>query len=499
MAAETRPRDVVPRTAAPSSWRRQSSSAHLHGPHGGAAGAAASRHRKGADEYRRHRLGAGSAALVLLMTPGLAFFYGGMVRAKSVLNMMMMNFGAIGVVSVLWVLRLLAGLRRRRRQRLLRRPRRRVPGHSTGLIGTTTPTPRSRRMAFVDVPGRCSRSSPPALISGAIADRAKFARAGRSSSAVWATVVYFPIAHWVFDFGDATTARRTRRLDRQQPRRRWTSPAAPRSTSTPVPRVWPSRSCWASATAGRKDPMRPHNLPLVMLGAGLLWFGWFGFNAGSALAANDTAAVAFVNTMVATARRDARLADHGEAPRRSRHHPGCRLRRGRRPGRHHPGLCVRRARSARSLLGLIAGAVCALAVGLKSGSASTTRSTSSASTWSAASAAPCSIGFFGHRQRPPAAASTACSTAAASTSSGQAGRRRPARCWCYSFVLTYIIGMVVEQDDRASGSSEEARSRASTSTEHAESGVRPGAGRRRAASARRATRSAPPRREEVPA
>ena len=94
--------------------------------------------------------------------------------------------------------------------------------------------------------------------------------------------------------------------------------------------------------------MRPHNLPLVMLGAGLLWFGWFGFNAGSALGANGTAAVAWVNTTTRHRRGDARLAGHGEDPRRPRHLARRGLRRRRRPGRHHPGLWPRSARSARS-------------------------------------------------------------------------------------------------------------------------------------------------------
>ena len=88
-----------------------------------------------------------------------------------------------------------------------------------------------------------------------------------------------------------------------------------------------------------REAMRPHNLPLVMIGAGLLWFGWFGFNAGSALAANNTAAVAWVNTLVATGRGHARLAAGGEAPRRALHVAGRRLRCRRRPGRDHPGLC----------------------------------------------------------------------------------------------------------------------------------------------------------------
>ena len=89
-----------------------------------------------------------------------------------------------------------------------------------------------------------------------------------------------------------------------------------------------------------KEPMRPHNLTLVMLGAGLLWFGWFGFNAGSALGANGTAAITWVNTLAATGAAAARLVGHREDPRRTRHLPRCGLRRRRRPGRHHPGLLL---------------------------------------------------------------------------------------------------------------------------------------------------------------
>ena len=102
-----------------------------------------------------------------------------------------------------------------------------------------------------------------------------------------------------------------------------------------------------------EEPMRPHNLPLVLLGAGLLWFGWFGFNAGSALGADQTAGLAFMNTQIATAAALLGWLVRGEAARRPRHHAGRRVRRGRRSGRDHPGLCVRqpagrdRARPAR--------------------------------------------------------------------------------------------------------------------------------------------------------
>ena len=140
-----------------------------------------------------------------------------------------------------------------------------------------------------------------ALISGAIADRAKFGT-WMVFTGIWATIVYFPVAHWVFDFtvtGDDGTCPR-RRLDRQQPQghrlRRRHRGAHQRRRRRPGPRPHPGQA----ASAGKRDPMRPHNLTLVMLGAGLLWFGWFGFNAGSALTAGNTASVVWVNTMVAT-------------------------------------------------------------------------------------------------------------------------------------------------------------------------------------------------------
>ena len=194
-----------------------------------------------------------SAALVLLMTPGLALFYGGMVRAKSVLNMMMMSFGALALISVLWVLY----------------------GYSmafgndvggglvgnpfeffglNGLLGTegidkgfaatslvfTIPS-----MAFVAFQAVFAIITV-ALISGAIADRARFGP-WMVFAGVWATIVYFPVAHWVFAFNGAESD--DRRLDRQQACWPSTSPAVPRCTSTPVRRASRSRSCSASAAA----------------------------------------------------------------------------------------------------------------------------------------------------------------------------------------------------------------------------------------------------------
>jgi Amt family ammonium transporter len=239
-----------------------------------------------------------SAALVLLMTPGLALFYGGMVRAKSVLNMMMMSFGALALISVLWVLYgysfafgndigygLLGN-----------------PTEFLGLAGLMTDNPEATypAMAFVAFQAMFAIITV-ALISGAIADRAKFGT-WLIFSGIWASLVYFPVAHWVFDFtltddNDVVThvggwiANNLAVIDFAGGTAVHINAGA---AGLALALVLGRRVGW------KRDPMRPHNLTLVMIGAGLLWFGWFGFNAGSALSAGNTASVAFVNTMVAT-------------------------------------------------------------------------------------------------------------------------------------------------------------------------------------------------------
>ena len=235
-----------------------------------------------------------SAALVLLMTPGLALFYGGMVRAKSVLNMMMMSFGALALISVLWV----------------------VYGYSMafgddvglGLLGdpteffglnglmedTTGEEGGLPVMAFVGFQAVFAIITV-ALISGAIADRAKFG-SWMVFAGIWATIVYFPVAHWVFAF------------DADDVVGGWIAndlAALDFAGGTAVHINAGAAGLALALVLGKRrgfgrEAMRPHNLPLVMIGAGLLWFGWFGFNAGSALAANNTASVAWVNTLVAT-------------------------------------------------------------------------------------------------------------------------------------------------------------------------------------------------------
>ena len=240
-----------------------------------------------------------STALVLLMTPGLAFFYGGMVRTKSVLNMMMMSMVTMGIVSILWVI---YGFEL-------------AFGHSAdspwyggigfsgfgGMVDELTnnggvyPIPVLVFAAFQLMFAIIT----PALISGAIADRAKFT-SWAVFVAIWSTVVYFPVAHWVFAFGNKVgdTVTGTGYLAGKGLEDFAGGTAVhinAGAAGLALAIVLGKRIGW------RKESMRPHSLPLVMLGAGLLWFGWFGFNAGSSLAANGIAGLAFMNTQVAAA------------------------------------------------------------------------------------------------------------------------------------------------------------------------------------------------------
>ena len=220
-----------------------------------------------------------STALVLLMTPALAFFYGGLVRSKNALNTMMMSLISFASVGVLWV----------------------VVGYSLAFapggdwIGDLSrvflrgvglePQGTIPHMLYM-----CYQATfaiiTAALISGAIVERMRF-NAYITFIALWSLVVYAPIAHWVWGGG-------------------WLQKmgALDFAGGTVVHVNAGVAALVAAVCVGRRrdyrsSPLLPHNVPFTLLGAGLLWFGWFGFNAGSALAANGVAALAFTATMLA--------------------------------------------------------------------------------------------------------------------------------------------------------------------------------------------------------
>jgi Amt family ammonium transporter len=300
-----------------------------------------------------------STGLVTLMIPGLALFYGGMVRVKSVLNMMMMSFGALALVFVIWIavgfslvfgnsvgdrglvgnagdFLFLKGL-----------------DNSAALIGDI-PAP-----VFIGFQGLFAAITV-ALISGSIADRAKFG-AWMIFAGTWVTLVYFPVAHWVFAFDDFVAKTGG-----------WIANdlgALDFAGGTAVHINAGAAGLALALILGKrigfgKVPMRPHSLPLVMLGAALLWFGWFGFNAGSAVAANGTAGLALLNTIGATTAavlawllvekiRDGHATSLGAA------------------SGVVAGLvsitpaCAAVSASGALAIGIVAGALCALSVGLK--------------------------------------------------------------------------------------------------------------------------------------
>ncbi|MEN5073936.1 ammonium transporter [Isoptericola cucumis] len=238
-----------------------------------------------------------SASLVLLMTPGLALFYGGMVRGKSVLNMMMMSFGAmavVGVVYVLWGWSMSYGAD--------------VGGivgnpfDQFGLSGAIYDASGEFLIDDFGVPGIVGVGFQAtfaiitvALISGAIADRARFGT-WMVFVALWVTLCYFPMAHMVWGGG---------LLSGDGPFASIATPIDFAGGTVVHINAGVAALVLALVVGRRKgfgaEPMRPHNLPLVMLGAALLWFGWFGFNGGSAFTADGFAGLAWVNTTVATA------------------------------------------------------------------------------------------------------------------------------------------------------------------------------------------------------
>jgi len=302
-----------------------------------------------------------SSALVLLMTPGLAFFYGGLNRSKGVLNMMLMSFSCIGLVSVLWLVygfSLAFGTNDNASVNDF-------IGSFTQYLGNKTFV--EELWLGADAEGNAITGIPTyvvlafqmmfaiitvALISGAISDRAKFS-GWLLFAAGWFTLVYVPVAHWIwgggFIFSDIH--------------------ALDFAGGTAVHINAGAAALALALILGRRigwprDSFKPHNVPFVALGAGLLWFGWFGFNAGSEITTDGVTAIAFVNTQVATAAalmgwivvewlRDGKPtlvgASSGAVAGLVAITPCC--------GFIEPWAAV--------LVGLVAGAVCALAVSIK--------------------------------------------------------------------------------------------------------------------------------------
>lgn len=248
-----------------------------------------------------------SSASVLLMTPGLAFFYGGMVRAKSVLNMIMMNVIAMGIVTVLWVTfgySLAFG-----------NDVGNIAGNPTqyfglkGLIGVNgAASSGSKAATNIALAGTLPQTVfvafqltfaiiTVALISGAVAERLRFG-SWMVFAAAWATVVYFPVAHWVL-CADGVTGEHGGWINNKLHAIDFAGGTAVHINAgvagLVLAIVLGKRKGWP------RLPARPHNVPLVMLGAGLLWFGWYGFNAGSAASSNGVAGTTFITTTVATA------------------------------------------------------------------------------------------------------------------------------------------------------------------------------------------------------
>ena len=219
-----------------------------------------------------------ASALVLFMTPGLAFFYGGLVRAKNVLNLMMQCFMVMGLVSITWVLwgysiafgPTIGGF---------------IGNPTThlglnGIIGAEAQSFAMFQMMFAIIT--------PALIVGAVADRFKFSTL-IVFVALWSTLVYSPIAHWVWGSGG------------------WLlEMGALDFAGGTVVHISSGFSALIAAIlvgkrSGKLESFKPHNIPYVLLGTGILWFGWFGFNAGSSLAADGIAVNAFLVTNTSAA------------------------------------------------------------------------------------------------------------------------------------------------------------------------------------------------------
>jgi Amt family ammonium transporter len=256
-----------------------------------------------------------SAALVLLMTPGLAFFYGGMVRSKGVLNMLMMSISSMGIVTVLWVTYGYSMAFGNDVANFMGNPMQYfglkglIGGNAVAAVAADPAT----GTAAVDATNIALFGTIPqtvfvafqlmfaiitvALVSGAVADRLKFG-SWLVFAGLWATFVYFPVAHWVFAFDGYTgetggwIANKLKAIDFAGGTAVHINSGA---AGLALAIVLGKRNGWP------KSQFKPHNLPFVMLGAGLLWFGWYGFNAGSATNSGGIAGSTFVTTTIATA------------------------------------------------------------------------------------------------------------------------------------------------------------------------------------------------------
>ena len=251
-----------------------------------------------------------TAALVLFMTPGLAFFYGGLVKAKSVISMMMLSFGSLGLIAVLWVIYGYAvafsdasdpnyvgidgfwgisldsiGLR----------------AEVADALNPAGPYPTLGFVAFQATFAIITV----ALVSGAVADRARFG-AWMLFAGLWGTLVYFPVANWVFNF----TAQDGELVDGGwivYELQNWLGRGVIDFAGGTAVHINAGAAALALALVlGKRigfsrGMQKPHNVPFVLLGASILWFGWFGFNAGSEVAADGIASIAFINTLAAPA------------------------------------------------------------------------------------------------------------------------------------------------------------------------------------------------------
>jgi Amt family ammonium transporter len=228
-----------------------------------------------------------SAALVMLMTPGLAFFYGGLVRRKNVLTIMMQSFISMGIVTIIWVFGGFSLMFGKDIGGIVGNPLqyfglRDVASATLQIPGSTQAIPLTAYFVFQEMFAIIT----PALITGAFADRVSF-KSYLIFLVLWSVVVYAPIAHWVWGGGFL----------------------AQMGFADFAGGIVVHTSAGFAALASiliigkrkirRGEKLAPHNVTYVALGAALLWFGWFGFNGGSALGANGLAAVAFVNTDVA--------------------------------------------------------------------------------------------------------------------------------------------------------------------------------------------------------